>query len=122
MLNTELSSPQLSPPESPDRQPGAMQLHESCHFAPIFLVMATTAYEGSDPVRASVTSERAQEFAQQCRDYEATYQRSPHLQASDAEWACWEAADKVWAAAHPAAPYSRRESYDVHEIMFTEDR
>lgn len=82
----------------------------------IFLVMAATDYEGSTPVRAYTEAVDAERFAQECRDYDATYVGCPEQGASDKEWDRWQRKERKWQAAHPASTRSRYDSYFVSEI------
>ncbi|WP_321944378.1 hypothetical protein [Paraburkholderia tropica] len=86
----------------------------------IFLVMASTMYEGSDPLRAFPSRATAEAFAQACRDYDATYRSCPTPDATQSEWDNWLLSDREWAMMHPAAPYIRRMTYDVCELDFGE--
>lgn len=79
----------------------------------IFIVMADTMYEGSDPVRGFDDKADAEAFAQRCRDHEAKHRNSPHLDAPEIEWEKWQRHDRSWAARHPAGPYSGRYTYTV---------
>src|ERR1700732_3235692 len=83
----------------------------------IFVVLATVDHETSDPVRGFGRKEDADGFAQKCRDYEETYQRSPEMDAPEEEWTAWQAAIPAWEAAHPAAPLIRRD-YCVVPVPF----
>lgn len=83
----------------------------------IFIVQATW-YEGSDPVRAFATRESADAFAQMCRDHEEARTHPPEIDAPEHEWDRWTESDRAWEQAHPAAPLSRRESYDVTTLPF----
>lgn len=84
----------------------------------IFIVQATTMYEGSDPVRAFATRESADAFAQTCRDHEEARTHPPEIDAPEHEWDRWTESDRAWEQTHPAAPLSRRESYDVLTLPF----
>lgn len=84
----------------------------------IFIVLATTMYEGSDPVRAFASREAADSFAQRCREHEAMRTNSPELDASEHEWDSWSEKNRMWELTHPAAPLSGRESYDVMPLTF----
>jgi hypothetical protein len=84
----------------------------------IFVVVATIDHEGSDPIRAFGIESDAAEFTQRCRDYDGTYRWYPPMEASDNEWQKWNASNDAWKAAHPAAPRSRRDSYDVVTVPF----
>ncbi|MXN76476.1 hypothetical protein GR157_17250 [Burkholderia sp. 4701] len=84
----------------------------------IFIVQASTMYEGNDPVRAFASRESADAFAESCRDHEAARTNPPGIDAPDQEWENWYESDCAWEQAHPAAPLSRRESYDVMTLTF----
>ncbi|MGY6240181.1 hypothetical protein ACW910_22120 (plasmid) [Burkholderia ambifaria] len=84
----------------------------------IFIVQATTMYEGSDPVRAFASRESADRFAQRCRDHEEARLNPPEIDAPEHEWESWCEKDRMWEQTHPAAPLSRRESYDVMTVTF----
>lgn len=84
----------------------------------ILIVLATTMYEGSDPVRAFASREAADSFAQRCRQREAMRTNSPELDAPEHEWDSWAESNRMWELTHPAAPLSGRESYDVMPIKF----
>ncbi len=84
----------------------------------IFVVQASTMYEGSDPVRAFATRESADAFAQMCRDHEEVRTPPPGIDAPEHEWDRWTESDRAWEQTHPAAPLSRRESYDVLTLLF----
>lgn len=84
----------------------------------IFIVQATTMYKGSDPVRAFASRKSADRFAQRCRDHEAAPTNPPGIDAPEEEWDRWCESDRAWEQTHPAAPLSRRESYDVMTLTF----
>ncbi|MBG0880384.1 hypothetical protein H0X90_26660 [Burkholderia sp. 9775_39] len=84
----------------------------------IFVVHASTMYEGSDPVRAFATRESAEAFAQMCRDHEEARPLPPGIDAPEHEWDRWTELDRTWEQTHPAAPLFRRESYDVLTLPF----
>lgn len=107
------SAPRLSAARRPQRCAVASE-HQVDRE--IFIVLATTMYEGSDPVRAFASKEAADRFAQQCRDHEEARLNPPGLDAPDHEWESWSEQDRMWEQTHPAAPLSRRESYDVMPI------
>ncbi|CAG9236060.1 hypothetical protein PSP6_690135 [Paraburkholderia tropica] len=88
----------------------------------IFLVMANTGYEGSDPVRSFAAREDADAFAAKCNAYDASYKRAPDMDASDAEWEQWQKEDRSWELEHPAQPFIRRFNYDVMPLRFTSRR
>ena len=75
----------------------------------IFVVLATVDHEASDPVRAFARKEDADALVKQCRDYEDAHQRSPEMGAPEEEWDAWLEANRAWEAAHPAAPFFRRD-------------
>ncbi len=88
----------------------------------IFIVMANTAYEGSDPVQAFACREDADALVQKCREHEGKKPRFPVLDAPDGDWLHWRAADLAWEIAHPATPYVCRESYSVLPLRFVSER
>ena len=75
----------------------------------IFVVLATVDHEASDPVRAFARKEDADALVKQCRDYEDAHKRSPEMDAPEEEWDAWLEANRAWEAAHPAAPFIRRD-------------
>ncbi|MDN7934558.1 hypothetical protein QZM52_25040 [Burkholderia metallica] len=100
------------------RQQHASAATESQPGKEIFIVQANTMYEGSDPVRAFASRQSADAFAQKCRDHEAGRSAPPGIDAPEEEWDSWWESDRAWEQSHPAAPFSRRESYDVVTLAF----
>ncbi|WP_206141153.1 VRR-NUC domain-containing protein [Burkholderia sp. Tr-20355] len=100
------------------REASAHRYHAPADDREIFLVMANTMYEGSDPARAFASKEAADAFAQRCRDYEDARKPIPEIDTPQSEWDSWYASDRAWEQAHPAAPFSRRDSYDVTPLAF----
>lgn len=84
----------------------------------LYLVMATTSYEGSDPVKAFQDKGEAEALAQKCRDHEAKRPRVPELNEPDADWDKYYAKEKRWDKTHPARPYIGRESYSVCTVPY----
>ncbi|MGU3778954.1 hypothetical protein [Burkholderia metallica] len=85
----------------------------SAERSEIYVVIANTTSDGGDPVRAFSVRKSADAFAQRCRDHEDAYMHAPDVDAPQHVWDTWSEADRAWEQAHPAAPLSRRESYDV---------
>jgi hypothetical protein len=84
----------------------------------IFIVEASVNYEGSSPVRAFAEKGDAEEFAEQCREYQKTRPAWPAAAATIAEIEEWSAADKAWEAAHPGGDVGSPDYFDVIEIPF----
>ncbi|MFM0608736.1 hypothetical protein PQR05_29820 [Paraburkholderia sediminicola] len=83
----------------------------------IFIVFGEVQYESNLPVRAFEAEADAQALAQRCREYEETYRYWDSFGDSDADFERYTEWEKAWHAAHPAAPYSRRDYY-VIEVPF----
>ncbi|WP_176091241.1 hypothetical protein [Burkholderia ambifaria] len=110
-----LTTPRLDAARQPQQGAAA---NERQRAREIFIVLATTMYEGSDPVRSFASREAADSFAQRCREHEAMRINSPGLDAPEHEWDSWSEKNRMWELTHPAAPLSGRESYDVMPITF----
>lgn len=110
-----LTAPRLNVERRPRRGAVASERQPDLE---IFIVLATTMYEGSDPVRAFGSREAADSFAQRCRKHEAMRVNPPGLDAPEHEWDSWTEKNRVWELTHPAAPLSGRESYDVMPMTF----
>ena len=83
----------------------------------IWLVMADTDYEGSEPVVGFGSREKAEAFAQRCCNYEAKKPRCPEMEDSDDKWEKWNARDERWRANHPAGELWGRGYFSVREIQ-----
>jgi hypothetical protein len=72
----------------------------------IFIVMAHTEYEGSDPVQAFTDEAVAQSFASECNAYSRKSPPAPteikDTPANDAEWELYYAKRERWEKRHPA--------------------
>jgi hypothetical protein len=82
----------------------------------LYLVIAATSYEGSDPVLAFEDADDAEAFAAKCRKHEEKCPRCPALEAPQSEWDAYDAKQKKWNTTHPARPFIGRESYSVSPI------
>jgi hypothetical protein len=85
----------------------------------IFVVLAAENYEGNDPVRAFERMEDADAFAKECRDYEATYEQTPPMDAAQEDWDKWLEDNRAWESKHPAAPFTRRDNYVVVPLQLS---
>lgn len=83
----------------------------------IYLVHAETLHDGSDPVRGFPEKAQADAFAQECRDYDATFEPPPAATSPCGSWDEWHERHKAWERTHPADPYPRRE-YVVRPLPF----
>lgn len=72
----------------------------------IYLLIASTAYEGYSIVTAYTDKEKADDQCKRCMDYQETKPRCPEIvkddKENDKEWERYYKADNKWEKKHPA--------------------
>lgn len=103
----------------PDRE-GASNCLDMIKKQAVFIVMAHTEYDGSEPVRAFLDKAAANEFAAKCEAYTRKAPQEPENTGSKAEHeAIWEKKQR-WAKRHPAGKSNASsDSFSVEEIPLT---
>ncbi|AAQ63329.1 hypothetical protein Nazgul28 [Burkholderia phage BcepNazgul] len=79
----------------------------------IYIVCASSMYEGGADVRAFEDDGDARKFASDCRAASARRPQAPALGASQAKWAAYYRAEAKWEKQHPANPHHHHEYFDV---------
>jgi hypothetical protein len=77
----------------------------------VHIVVAGVDYEGSSPVKAFTDKIDAEQFKNQCYEYEQTKPAYPADGATPEEGKAWFAAHNAWSAAHPAGDQNSSSDY-----------